>query len=365
MNVDEDSIESLAKILKHLPVQIERENTIFSIGVRGHFENPTTEVLAFFCDVAGEHNLGNLVLSSLFEAIDLRADRLESKVKPEREVRTRSNKRIDLLLEGDDWVLALENKIGHIPNNPFDDYEYYVLVEQSVRFKNKKAIFVLLSPDGESPEGYAKWVGVSYGQLLNALKPKLADYFMVNPFNKWAVMLREFVLHLEGMLVEPKLLQENMEFVFENYQAIQRASQVKAEVFEQCRQILNDHLTNVFESAVNSSVVRWDGSNDAWRFALSKWWLKNNGNESDIAVFMDSSCTSGMGMNLYILIENDEQQSIVDEIVEPIGCVRKWHEGDYACYRFEPFGDLSMDTLKLEIEAKLRLLEELESKLRS
>lgn len=364
MITDEYNIESLAKILKRLPVQIERENTIFSIGARGHFENPTTEVLAFFCDSAGEHGLGDLVLSSLFEAIGLDSDRLEMESKPEREVRTRSHKRIDLLLEGDDWILALENKIGHIPNNPFDDYEHYVLVEQSVRFKHKKAIFILLSPDGESPEGYVKWKGVSYEQLLNVLKPKLADYFMANPFNKWAVMLREFVLHLEGMLVEPKLLQENMEFVLENYQAIQRALQVKAEVFEQCHQALNEHLTHVFGSEVSSSAVRWDGSNDAWRFALSKWWLKNSNNESDIAVFMDHSCASGIGINLYILIEDDAQQSIVDASVEPIGCVRKWHEGDYACYRFEPFGDLTMDTIKHEIEAKIRLLDDLEAELR-
>lgn len=364
MNTDEYYIDSLEKILKRLPVSIEREKTIFSIGARGHFENPTTEVLSFFCDPTGEHNLGELVLRSLFEAIGRHADRLELQSEPEREVLTRNNKRIDLLLEGDDWVLALENKIGHIPNNPFHDYESYVLVEQSVRFKNKKAIFVLLSPDGEPPEGYTKWVSISYEQLLNALKPRLADYFMANPFNKWAVMLREFVLHLEGMLVEPKLLQENMEFVFENYQEIQRALQIKDEVFKRCCQVFNKHLSGMFESEITSNVVRWDSHSDAWRFALSKWRSKDNRNLSDIAVFMDSSCTSGMGMNLYIWVEDDEQQSIVDVIVESKGCIRKWYEGEYACYRFEPFGELNMDTMKLEIEVKLRLLDELETKLR-
>ncbi|MCX8840463.1 PD-(D/E)XK nuclease family protein [Vibrio parahaemolyticus] len=364
MITDEDNVDSLKKILKRLPVQIERESTIFSIGARGHFENPTTEVLAFFCDVAGEHGLGDLVLSSLFEVLELNSDSLELKSKPEREVRTHSHKRIDLLLEGDYWVLALENKIGHIPNNPFDDYEHYVLVEQSVRFKDKKAIFILLSPDGESPEGYIKWKGISYEQLLNALKPKLADYFMANPFNKWAVMLREFVLHLEEMLVEPKLLRENMEFVFENYQAIQQAAKIKTEVFEQCNQVLNEHLTYVFDSEVSSSVVRWDNSNDAWRFALSKWCSKNSSNKSDIAVFMDQSIASGVGVNLYILIEEDAQQAIVDAIIEPVGCVRKWYEDDYACYRFESYSNLTMDTMKHEIEAKVRLLDEIETELR-
>lgn len=359
------NIKDLIESLKKLPIQVKQETTIFGIGARGHFENPTTDVLAFFCDVAGEHKLGNLVLSSLLESLDICSFKQQLCSKPEREVKTKNSKRIDLLLEAEDWVLALENKIGHIPVNPFDEYEQYVLVEQSVRFKGKEPIFVLLSPEGESPEGYDKWNGLSYERLLGVLKPQIANYFLSDPLNKWAIMLREFVLHLEEMLVKPKLLQENMEFVLENYQTIQKASLVKAEVFEQCNQALNDHLTAVFGENVNSNVVKWDVTNDAIRFALCKWSQKNKGNETDIALFMDENSTSGIAINLYILIEDDGQQQIVDKSIESLGCVKKWYEGKYACYKFEPFNDLKIDTLKYEIEAKIRLLDELETKLRT
>ena len=46
------------------------EKTIFSIGGRGHYENPTSDILAFYPnDPEAEHQLGSLVLDSLFSAL--------------------------------------------------------------------------------------------------------------------------------------------------------------------------------------------------------------------------------------------------------------------------------------------------------
>ena len=45
------------------------EKTIFSIGGRGHYENPTSDILAFYLDPEAEHQLGSLVLDSLFLAL--------------------------------------------------------------------------------------------------------------------------------------------------------------------------------------------------------------------------------------------------------------------------------------------------------
>ena len=45
------------------------EKTIFSIGGRGHYENPTSDILAFYLDHEAEHQLGSLVLDSLFSAL--------------------------------------------------------------------------------------------------------------------------------------------------------------------------------------------------------------------------------------------------------------------------------------------------------
>ncbi|MEY0629860.1 hypothetical protein AB7441_23170, partial [Providencia rettgeri] len=51
----------LAEFKKLEPVEV-AEPTIFSIGSKGYYENPTTDILAFFCDSNGQHQLGDTAL---------------------------------------------------------------------------------------------------------------------------------------------------------------------------------------------------------------------------------------------------------------------------------------------------------------
>lgn len=92
---------------------------------------------------------------------------------PEREVLTKTGKRIDLLLEGNDWVMVIENKIFHHQNNPFDDYMSFAQTGSRERFAGNKGVFVVLAPDNEPlPSG---WQFVSYGNFITALKQQLAE----------------------------------------------------------------------------------------------------------------------------------------------------------------------------------------------
>lgn len=156
--------------------------------------------MALFCDNNATHGLGDLVLKSLIQCLDQKYHDLDFSLNktPEREVRTSSGKRIDLLLESESWVLVLENKISHHQDNPFQDYEEFV-DKNYVRFKESKdqAVFVVLSPQGDVTGANKRWSGVSYENLIKTIKLHLSDYFINKPLNKWVVLLREFVLHLE------------------------------------------------------------------------------------------------------------------------------------------------------------------------
>ncbi|MFP3398822.1 PD-(D/E)XK nuclease family protein, partial [Brevibacterium sp. SIMBA_078] len=74
---------------------------------------------------------GNLMMEALFDALTVanpksaNFDFGDFSVinEPGREVTTKSNKRIDLLLEGNDWVMVIENKIYHHQVNPFKTYQ--------------------------------------------------------------------------------------------------------------------------------------------------------------------------------------------------------------------------------------------------
>lgn len=60
-------LKKLIEHIKSLPTPEIPEQTIFSIGGRGYYENPTSDVLAFFCDSEGTHGLGNLMMEALFD----------------------------------------------------------------------------------------------------------------------------------------------------------------------------------------------------------------------------------------------------------------------------------------------------------
>ena len=64
------------------------EQTFFSIGGRGYYENPASDVLAFFCDSDECHELGGLVIRALFRALKIDAEISDYSVvsKPGREI---------------------------------------------------------------------------------------------------------------------------------------------------------------------------------------------------------------------------------------------------------------------------------------
>ena len=80
---------------------------MFSIGGRGYFENPTTDILAFFCNSEEVHGLNQLVNEALFDVVcnvtsDNRINNISdfhSTSEPQREVPTNNRARIDLLIE--------------------------------------------------------------------------------------------------------------------------------------------------------------------------------------------------------------------------------------------------------------------------
>ena len=148
-----------------------QEKTIFSIGGRGHYENPISTVLAFYLDPNEDHGLSDLVLQALLvvagSPLDIERKKFTN-FSVEREVSTGKG-RIDLLVECDDWVLVIENKIYHDPINPFDDYKKYIKEKY-----DKPDDFILLSLKGDkaNDEG-GDWKSVNYKDFIEKIESDL------------------------------------------------------------------------------------------------------------------------------------------------------------------------------------------------
>jgi len=246
------------------------EPTLFSVGGRGYFENPTTDLLAFYLNPTAPHGLGDLVLRSLLKCVGFTEDFELSLVEPpHREETTANRNRIDLVLVGPSWVAAIENKIGHAQVNPFEDYEQH-LVE---RYPGREALRIVLSPAGTTTR--ATWVPLSYRRLIDSVREQMKEHGDLLSPSKWAVFLHEFLLHLENEATEKHMTDEQMAFVEGNYALLARVAELRQQYHRTIEQRATNLLRQQFPThQIKTRVHDW-GAGPAIRFYSDRWGESN------------------------------------------------------------------------------------------
>lgn len=221
--------ESMKRLVKEVRKHAiaPKAKTFFSIeGIIGHYENPTSELLCFFLSPNEEHGLGSLFLRAFFTCLgkDSSALNLTDADGCKREVRTRDFKLIDMIVSGSDWVLIIENKIGHWPANPFLSYEKHA----TRYYPGKNQYFAILSPAGKPELKWPNWEPVSYQNFCDALKVEFAKTGFQHPDSKWQIFAKELILHLENELYDPAmtLTTEQRNFVESNLENISHLKQL-------------------------------------------------------------------------------------------------------------------------------------------
>ncbi|WP_375750014.1 PD-(D/E)XK nuclease family protein [Vibrio sp. HN007] len=354
-------MRELLKRAESIPNEEPNEPTIFSIGSKGYYENPTTDILAFFTDNNASHGLGSLVLKSIIQCLPDQFQKLDCSLteSPEREVATKSGKRIDLLLEGEQWVIILENKVFHEQNNPFEEYENFLREERNQdRFDGKQAIFVVLSPTGQALK--ENWHGISYIELISTTKHKLAEHFIDHPLNKWTLLLREFLMHLETMMSKPTTSEETISFVLENLTAIKNLQDMKKNAVNDYHRYLQLKLQQSLEQTVNISLNHWD-SMPALRFSLDNWAKSN----SDVVLYLDGNPDESH-INFYAELLEKNSTEFADKYIDTNSCTDIWVEqaGKFRGYQRIFKGKSESDILS-ELKSRLQQLDNYEQAARS
>jgi hypothetical protein len=337
---DKMETEQLSKIrillneFKKLQPVKAAEPTIFSIGTKGYYENPTTDILSFFCDTTNNaHTLDALVLQALVECLPDEYQYIDCSLinPPEREVVTLSGKRIDLLLEGSDWVIVLENKIFHQQNNPFDHYEAFIEKnDNKKRFSGKQVIYVVLSPTGEVVPD--KWCGINYSQLIASIKPRLADHFISHPLSKWTVLLREFLLHLEGFMSNSSMPEQSIQFVLSHLTEIKELQELKQNAVNTFHRQLQEALAIKLNRSVNIHLHHWNGM-PALRFSISDW----RNTESDVVLYFSDE-QDVPEIIFYAHLSDNNKPDTADLFIDQKNCFKSWLEsgGKYRGYKEQP-----------------------------
>ena len=112
--------------LKKLPELKPLRQTFMEIAGYPHFENVCSNILQFYLQPSNEHGFDSLLLNALATLIDREILTDEQIITVRREEPTAEGKRIDLVIESDNFVLGIENKIFAGTYNPFNLYAQHL-----------------------------------------------------------------------------------------------------------------------------------------------------------------------------------------------------------------------------------------------
>jgi hypothetical protein len=353
----------------------EREFTIFDTALKSHHENPITELLAFFLDPNEKHTLGSSFYEGFINVIKAYDEFSQfdfgQLLKLQTQQVTTKGKVIDLWFETDTALVIVEVKVYHHQNNPFKDYEMWgnkKLKELNAKVKGdvslqKKLITVIFCPNGECyTDG---WLGLAYQDLTSEVRMQLGANLLHNPFSKWGIFARDFLLHLDGFIDLLETNMESLKFVVDNMQKIQEILMLREDVYQEIINHINNEIQKALGEDYEPRVRRHTWSDGpAFRFVGNNW---KDWSDTVLNLHVDRSPMS-CSITMYIQHPTDE---IIKQVKKYLSSRRTysqtepWKEqsGKFWCMRWELAQfDLNEVTKQIVFLQKLLNLVELEWK---
>ena len=203
------SILSLEKIthllngLKSLPPSQKREPTFMEIAGYPHFENVCSNILQFYLQPSNEHGFGTLLLDSLFTLINENVVINGQNIDVRREESTAESKRMDLVIESDDFVLGIENKIFAFEHRtPFEDYAKH-LDKYLPKVRQVYKVILSLRPIEEAHSLYG-FKPITYDLLFQKVSENIGLYFLTAR-EPHITFLRDFIQTIQNLQRETSM----------------------------------------------------------------------------------------------------------------------------------------------------------------
>lgn len=228
------------------------------------FEEICSRILCFFFNWNAEHGFRDLWLKSVFECFLNENESVDTygNVNIWTEEKTVEGKRIDIVAEAEDWVLAIENKISADLYNPLDLYKNHI--ENKYQQKKRRYLMVLSLRNSEFDHrirengfGY-----VSYKELLRRVKTNMGTYLVgVNQY--YLNLMIDFIKTLENKMATD-LTDDQKRFFSDNKDQLE--SLVKD--FQRFQQ----ELLSERERSINKIKATLDQTPNT---VIGEWWIYN------------------------------------------------------------------------------------------
>lgn len=194
----------------------EKQNlTFMEVSGYPHYENVCSRILGFYLDSKQQHELKDLFISAILKITKNTCSTNIQSIQTEFATR---NGRLDILVEGDDFILAIENKIFHWLANDLDDYAHAVR-QKAKNSKQEIKIVLGLSNSNDPKILRSGFISCTYEKLWNEVKSLLGSYIAkANP--KWVTYLLDFIETTTNLAGKNMELRATDEFFIQNDEII-------------------------------------------------------------------------------------------------------------------------------------------------
>lgn len=215
-------MEAYLKILLayHALPQVRQRPTFMDVAGFPRRENVCSNILAFYLDPAGEHGLGDLLLSSFFRmaGIDEADIPAMDQAQIYREFSTEQGKRIDLVIDDPDFTIGIENKIDHWLANDLKEYAREIDRLGERKRHSIKAVLALQPLREALPDGFRSH---TYRELWGHVRERLGPRITAaDP--RWMTHLIDFMENTERLTGNPMELKPTDRFFIDHEDQIQR-----------------------------------------------------------------------------------------------------------------------------------------------
>lgn len=244
--------QNIVEGFKKIPITPLRPPTFMEISGYPHFENVCSNILRFFLDTSEQHGFHNLLLKSLLEGIgenELSTHVIKTTAVYREEV-TISGKRIDIVIECDDLVIVIENKIYHWLHNDLNEYSRHIGLKKG---KTSKQVFLVLSLRKEQSLP-ANFKNLTYQAFLPIIRKNLESCDNTID-NQYLIYLKDFITTIENLYKPMPMNKETFHFIADNYSTIEQ-------IQREYKSFLNDIYNTVWSlsekiPSIGDNVKKW------------------------------------------------------------------------------------------------------------
>ena len=191
MNQSDNFLTGLKKLPKLQPVR----QTFMEIAGYPQLENVCSNILQFYLQPNNEHGFGALLLNALVTLIDPKIPTDEQNIDVRREEITKENKRIDLVIESDNFVLGIENKIYADTYNPFHLYAKHL--ESLSNGRPVYKVLLSLRPIKPSVE-LCGFVRIGYDSFFKEIRTNF-DTYSATADRQHQIFLLDFIQTIQNL----------------------------------------------------------------------------------------------------------------------------------------------------------------------